>query len=152
MAEHPVLSSSLPPSGGYFLDASFKTPQSTRSIEFSQPIPPSIQPLSTRSLLNELVEFNWPPLSAWSGFGEEGEFPPLTSGSPFFAAMVPPSPRSLFKDLTLESNMDSSSSVGSEGMPISIGEYELFFEYISCASTQYSPLSVSLLLGYRSLS
>ena len=56
MAEHPVSSSSLPPSGSSFPDASFETPQSTRSIEFSQPILPSIQPLSTRSPLDEPIE------------------------------------------------------------------------------------------------
>ena len=48
--------------------------------------------------------------------------------------------------------MDSSSSVGSEGMPISTREYQLFPEDLSRASTQSSPPLVSLPLGYRSLS
>ena len=117
--EHPVSLSSLPPSGGSFPDVSFETPQSTRPVELSQPILPSIEPLASRSLLDEPVELNWPPSSAWSGFGEEGEFPPLTSGSPFVVAAVPPSPCSLFEDLTLDSDMDSSSLVGSEGMHVS---------------------------------
>ena len=151
MAELPVSSSSLPLSGGYFLDVSFETPQSTGSIEFSQPILPSIQPLATRSPLDEPVEFNWPPSSAWSSFGEEGEFPPLTSGSPFVAAVVPPSPRSIFEDLTEDSYMDSSSPIGSDGMPVSTREYQLFPEDISHASVQYSSPTVSLLASYRSL-
>ena len=87
-------------------------------------------PLTTRSPPEELVDFNWPPSCAQSGFGEEGDFPPLTSGSPFFAAAVPPSPRSLFKDLTAQSDMDSSSPIGSEGMPVSIGEYQIFPQYL----------------------
>ena len=152
MAEPLISSSSLPPSGSSFPDASFETPQSTRSVEFSLPILPSIQPLSTQSPLDKPVEFNWPPSSAWSGFGEEGEFPPLTSRSPFVAAAVPPSPRSLFEDLTRDSDMDSSSSIGSEGMPISTGEYQLFPEDLSHASVQYSSPSVSLPASYRSLS
>ena len=152
MAKHPISSSSLPLSGGSFPDVSFETSPSIRSIEFSEPILPSIQPLATRSLLDEPVEFNWPSSSAWSGFWEEGEFPPLTLGSPFVAAAVPPSPRSLFEDLTVDLDMDSSSSVGSEGIPISIGEYQIFLEDVAYVSTQSSPPSVSLLLGYRSLS
>ena len=80
VAEPPISSSSLTPSGDSFLDVSFETPQSTRSAEFSQPILPSVLPLSTRSPLEELIEFNWPPSGAWYGFGKEGEFPPLTLG------------------------------------------------------------------------
>jgi len=127
VAELPVSSSSLPPSGSYFLDVSFETPQSTRSVEFSQPILPSIQPLATRYPLDEPVEFNWPPSSAWSSFGEEGYFPPLTSSSPFIAAIVPPSPHSLFEDLTMESDMESSSPIGSEGMHFSTEKMSLMF-------------------------
>ena len=121
VAEPPVSSSSLPPSGSSFSDVSFETPRSTRSIEFSQPILSSILPLATRSPPKEPVEFNWPPSGAWSGFGEEGNFPSLTLGSPFFAIIVPPSPHSIFEDLTTESDMDFSSPVGSEGMPVSTG-------------------------------
>ena len=123
MAKPPVSSSSLPPSGSSFPDVSFETPQSTRSAEFSQPILLSVLPLATRSPPEELVEFNWTPFGAWSGFGEEGDFPPLTSGSPFFATVVPPYPHSLFEDLMAESDMDSSIPIGSEGIPISTGEY-----------------------------
>ena len=126
MAEPLVSSSSLPPSGSYFLDVSFENPQSTRSVEISQPILPYILPLATRSPSEEPVEFNWNPSGAWSGFGEERDFPPLVSGLSFFVAVVPPNPCSLFVDLTEESDMDSSSPVGSEGMPISIGEYQIF--------------------------
>ena len=43
------------------------------------------------------------------------------SGSPFFSTVVPPSPHSIFEDLTADSDMDSSSPVGSEGMPVSTG-------------------------------
>ena len=118
-------------SGNYFSDVSFETPQSTRSVEFSKPIFSSVQPLATRSPLDEPVEFQWAPSSGWSGFEEEGEFPPLTSGSPFVATVVPPSPRSLFEDLTLDLDMDSSSPVGSEGMLVSTGEYQIFPEDLS---------------------
>ena len=76
-------------------------------------------PLATQYPPKESAEFNWPPLGAWSGFGEEGEFPPLMFGLPFIAVVVPPSPRSIFEDLTIESNMDSSSPIGSEGMHVS---------------------------------
>ena len=114
--EPPVSSSSLPPSGGYFPDVSFETPQSPKFFKFSQPILSSIQPLATRSPLDEPVEFNWHPSSAWFGFGDKGEFPPLTYGSPFFVAVVPPSPLNLFEDLRGDSDMDSSSPVGSEGV------------------------------------
>ena len=152
VAELPVSSSSLPPSGSYFLDVSLETPHPTRSAEVSQPILPPVLPLATRSPPEEPVEFIWPPSGAWSSFGEAGDFPPLTSSSPFFAAPVPPSPHSIFKDLMVESDMDSSSPIGSEGMPISIGEYQLFLEDVPLISTQSSPPSVSLPLGYRSLS
>ena len=152
VAEPPVSSSSLPPSGSSFPDVSFETTQSTRSAEFSQPILPFVLPRATRSPSEEPVEFNWPPSGAWSSFGEEGDFPPLMSGSPFFAVVVPLSPHSLFEALTAESDMDSSSPVGSEGMLISRGEYRPFPEYVPHVSTQSSPPSVSLPLGYRSLS
>ena len=152
MAKPPVSSSSLPPSGGSFSDVSLETPQSTRSVKFSQPILQSIKPLTTRSPLDEPVEFHWPPTSAWSGFGEGGYFPPLTSGSPFFATAIPPSPCSLFEDLTVEPDMDSSTPVGSEGMSVSIGEFQFFLEYFPHVSTQSPLTSVSLPLGYRSLS
>ena len=74
------------------------------------------------------------------------------SGSPFVAAAVPPSPHSLFEDLTEDSDMDSSSPIGSEAMHVSTREYQLFPEDLSRASIQYSPPSVSLPLGYRSSS
>ena len=74
------------------------------------------------------------------------------SGSPFVAAAVPLSPHSIFEDLTLDSNMDSSSPVGSEIMHVSTGEYQLFPEDLSRASTQSSPPSVSLPFDYRYLS
>lgn len=48
--------------------------------------------------------------------------------------------------------MDSSSHVGSEGMLVSTGEYQLFPEDLSRVSIQYSPPSVSLPADYRSLS
>lgn len=66
--------------------------------------------------------------------------------------MVPPSPRPLFEDLTKDSDIDSSSPIGSDRMPVSIGEYQLFPEDISHAFVQYSSPSVSLLVGYRSMS
>ena len=120
MAEPPVSSSSsLPPNGSSFPDISFKTPQSTRYVELAQPILLSVQLIATRSPPEESVEFNWPPQGAWSGFGSEEEFPPLTSGSPFLAAALPPSPRRLFNELMALSDMDSSSPVSSEEIPVS---------------------------------
>ena len=47
-------------------------------------------------------------------FGDEGEFPPLTSGSPFLAVALPPSPCRLFDDLMALLDMDSLSLVSSE--------------------------------------
>ena len=70
--EEPLVSlSSLPPSGSSFPNVSFETPQSTRSVEFLQPILLTVLPLATRSPPEESVEFNQPPLGAWSGFGDE---------------------------------------------------------------------------------
>ena len=67
-----------------------------------------------------------PPLGAWSGFGDEEEFPPLTLGSPFIVVTIPPSPSCLFDDLMASSDMDSSSPLGSEEMSVSLGEYQIF--------------------------
>ena len=122
MAELPISSSSsLPPSGSSFPDVSYETPQSTRSVKFSQPILPTILPLATRSPPKESVEFNWPPQGAWSSFGSKEKFPPLTSGPPFIAVAIPPIPRHIFEDIMASEDMDSSSPVSCEGTPISIG-------------------------------
>ena len=48
--------------------------------------------------------------------------------------------------------MDSYSPVGSEGMFVSTGEYQLFPKDVPHVSTHSSSPSVSLLPGYRSLS
>ena len=127
MAEPPVSSSSsLPPSGSSFPDVSYETPQSTRFFEFSQRILPSVLPLATRSPPEGLIDFNWPPQGAWSSFGSEEEFHPLTFGSPLLAAALPPSPRRLFDDITTSSDMDSSISVDSKEIHVSTREYQLF--------------------------
>ena len=38
------------------------------------------------------VELNWPFSNTWFGFGVGEHFPPLTMGSPFLVAIIPPSP------------------------------------------------------------
>ena len=150
MAEPPVSSSSLPSRGSPLPESSFVTPQSSRYAKLQQPILPSILPLTTQSPVDDPIEFNLPPSGAWSGFGDEEEFPPLTSGSPFLATVIPPSPCSLFEDLTEESDMDTSGPIGSDGIPVSTEEYQLFPEKTPHMSAQSSP-SVSLIAGYRSL-
>ena len=144
MAKPPVSSSSpLPPSGSPFPDISLETPQSTTSAEFSQPILPSVLPLTTRSPPEGLVEFNWQPQGAWYGFVSEEEFPPLTLGSPLLSAVMPPNPRHIFDDLMTSSDMDSSSPVGSEELHASTGEYQLFLEDFPYVFGQPSPQSMS---------
>ena len=76
--------------------------------------------------------------------------PPLTSGSSFLATIIPPSPRTLLQDITVDSDIESSGPNGSEGILVSDEEYHLFLEDIHPGPAQYSP-SVSLPAGYRSL-
>ena len=139
MVEPSVLSIGSP-----FSYDSSKTSQSSRFFELQQPILPSEYPFG------EPVEFTWPLSNAWFGFGVEEHFPPLTSRSPFLAAIIPPSPRSILQDLTVDSDMDSSSPIGSEGIPVSDEEYQIFLEDIHQEPAQYSP-SVSFPTKYSSL-
>ena len=140
MEKPPVSSSSsLPPSGSPFPEISLETPQSTRFVEFVQPILPSILPLSTQSPPKGSVEFNRLPQGVWSGFGSEEEFPPLTLGSPLLVVALPPNPHRLFNDLTTLSDMDSSSPVGSEELHAFTGEYQIFPEEFLYVTSQPSP-------------
>ena len=82
------------------------------------------------------------------GVGEH--FLPLTSGSLFLAVIIPPSPSSLFQDLMVDSDMDSSSPNGSEGIPVSDEEYQIFLEDIHQELARFSS-SMSLPARYRSL-
>ena len=128
MAEPSVSSTSSP-----FSDGSFETSPQSRSVELQQPVIPTVYPFG------EPIEFHWPLSNAWFGFGVGEHFPPLTSGSPFFVAIIPPSPRSLLQDLTVDSDIDSSGPNGSEIIPVSDEEYQLFREYIHQEPTQSSP-------------
>ena len=101
MAEPSVSSTGSP-----FSDDSSETSQISKSVELQQPLILSEHPF------REPIEFNWPLLNAWFGFGVGEHFPPLTSGSLFLAAIIPPSPRTLLQDLTVESDMDSSNPNG----------------------------------------
>ena len=69
------------------------------------------------------VEFNWPFSDPWFGLGVGEYFPPLTSGSPFIAVVIPPSPRRLLRDLAAGLNMSDSPS---EEIPTSGEYYQLF--------------------------
>ena len=95
-------------------------------------------------------QLNWPLSNAWFGFGVGEHFPPLTSGSLFLVSIIPPSPRSLLKYLTVDSGMDSSGPNGNESIPVSDEEYQLFPEDVHQEHAQSSP-SVSLPAKYRSL-
>ena len=108
MAEPSVSSTSSP-----FSYDSSETSQTSSSVELQQPL------ISSEYPFGEPVEFHWPLSNAWFEFWVGEHFPPLTSGSPFLAAIIPPSPRSLLQDLTVDSDMDSSGPNGSEGIPVS---------------------------------
>ena len=114
---------SISSTGSLYTDDSSEVSQS--SIEPQQPIVSEF--LVGGSVLSELpfgrpVEFNWPLSNAWFGFGVGEYFPPLTSGSPFLAVVIPPSPCRLLEDLATGSDMGSSNPSPSEEIPTS-GEY-----------------------------
>ena len=117
-------------------------------VELQQPIPPSILPLATRSPANKPVEFNWPSLGAWSGFGNEEEFPPLTSESPLLATSLLNIVRHLFHDKMFSSDMDSSSPISSEEPYVSTGDYQCPPERFPYVSNQPSSQPLSLPRGY----
>ena len=71
-------------------------------------------------------------------------------GSPFLAAIIPPSPRRLLEDLAAGSDMDSPSPSPSEETPTSGEDYQLFPENSPKSSIMSSP-GLSLPTGYRSL-
>lgn len=69
------------------------------------------------------------PLSnAWFGFGVGEDFSPLTLGSPFLAAIIPPIPHRLLEDLMAGSDMDSPSPSPSDKIPTSGEYYQLFLK------------------------
>ena len=97
------------------------------------------------------VEFNWPFSDPWFGLGVGEDFPPLTSGSNFIAAVIPPSPRRLLRDLAAGSNMSESN----EEIPMSDEDYQLFpqrlFPGDKPEPVVMSSPGPSLPAGYRSL-
>ena len=146
MAEPSVSSTDIP-----YTDDSSEVSQS--SAEPQQPIV-SESP-DRGSVLSELpfggpVEFNWHLSDPWSGFGVGGHFPPLTSGSPFLAVVIPPSPRRLLRDLVVGSNMGASNHSPSEEIPMSGEYYQLFPEDNHKLYVMSSP-DPSRPAGYRSL-
>lgn len=138
MAEPSILSTGI-----FFLNDSSETSQTSRSAKLQQPI------ILLEYPFGKPVEFHWPLSNAWFGFGVGENSPPLTLGSPFLAAIISPSPRSLLQDLTMDLDMDSSGPNGSEDIPVFDEEYQLFLENIHQEPTQSSQ-SVSLPTGYRS--
>ena len=95
MAEPPVSSTGSP-----YKYNSLEVSQS--SAEPQQPIVSEFLdggPVLSELPFGGLVEFNWPLSNDWFGFGLGDYFPPLTSGSPFLAAIIPPSPRRLLEYL-----------------------------------------------------
>lgn len=96
MAEPPVSSSSsLPPSGDPSLEFSLEASQPTRSVDF------------------------WQPRDAWYGFGNEEEFPPLTSKPSLLATTLLATARRLFDNQVASSKMYSLSPVSSEELYVS---------------------------------
>ena len=88
MAEPSVLSTGSP-----YTDDSSEVSQS--SAEHQQAIVsefPDGGPVLSELPFGGPVEFNWPLSDPWSRFGVGENFPPLTSGSPFIADVIPPSP------------------------------------------------------------
>ena len=147
MAE-PLVSST----GSPYIDDSSEVSQS--STKYQQLIVskfPDGGPIMSKLPFGGPVDFNWPLSNAWFGFGVGEHFPPLTSGSPFLATIIPPSPHRLLEDLTVGSNMDSFSPTPSEGIPTSGEDYQLFPEDIPEPSFISSP-GPTLPAGYRSLS
>ena len=113
--------------------SSTSSPYTDDSSEVSQSSAEPQQPIVSEfpdggSVISELpfggpVEFNLPLSNAWFGFGVGEYFPPLTSGLPFLAAIIPPSPRRLLEDLATGSDMDSPSPSPSEEIPTSGEDY-----------------------------
>ena len=106
---------SVSSTGSLYTDDSLEVSQS--SAEPQQPIVsefPDGGPVLSELPFGGPVEFNWPLSDPWSGFGVGEHFPPLTSSSPFIAALIPPSPRHLLRALAAGSNMSESSHFPSE--------------------------------------
>ena len=145
--------------GSPYTDDSSKVSQS--SAEHQQPIISEF--LDEGLVLFELpfggpVEFNWPLSDPWSGFGVGEHFPPLTSGSPFIAVFIPPSPCRLLANLATGSDMGSSNHSPGEEIPTSGEYYQLFpevtrklFPEDNVESSVMSSPGPSLPAGYRSL-
>ena len=105
MAEPSVSSTGNP-----YMGDSSEVSQS--SVEPQQPIVsefPDGGPVLSEQPFGGPVEFHWPFSDPWFGLGVGEHFPSLTSGSPFIAAVIPPSPRHLLQDLVAGSNMSESS-------------------------------------------
>ena len=96
------------------------------------------------------VEFNWPFSDPVSELRLGADFLSLTSGSPFVAAVFPPSPRRLLRDLTA----GSTTSDSGEEIPTS-DDYQRIprrlFEGDDSELATMSTASPSLPQGYRSL-
>ena len=118
MAEPSVSSTGSP-----YMDDSSKVSQS--SVELQQPIVfefPNGGPVLAKKPFGGPVEFNWPFSDPLSELRLGADFLSLTSSSPFIAAVFPPSPHRLLRDLAAGSNMSESS----EEIPMSGEYYQLF--------------------------
>ena len=127
---------------------------SSSSAEPQQPIVskfPDGGPVLSEKPFGGPVEFNWPFSDPWSELRLGSEFLSLTSGSPFVAAVFPPSPHHLLRDLAAGSTMSDSG----EEIPTSGEDYQLFprrlFLGDNSESSVMSTASPSLPPGYRSL-
>ena len=91
-------------------------------------------------------DINWQPPDAWAGFGNEEEFPPLTS-EPYLLATA----RHLFYDTMASSDMDSSIPISSDEIYVSTRDYQLPPKSYPYGSGQPSSQPISLPVGYHTL-
>ena len=147
-----VAEPSVSSTGSPYTDDSSEDSQS--SIEPQQPVVsefPEGGPVLAEQPFGGPVEFNWPFSDPVSELRLGADFLSLTSGSPFVAAVFPPSPHRLLRDLTAGSTMSDSG----EEIPMSSEDYQLFprrlFEGDSSELATMSTASPSLPQGYRYL-
>lgn len=112
-----VAEPSVSSTGSPYTDTSSEASES--SVEPQQPVvsefPDGGPVLTQLQPFGGPVEFNWPFSDPVSELRLGADFLSLTSGSPFVAAVFPPSPRRLLHDLTTGSTMSDSG----EEIPVS---------------------------------
>ena len=104
-----VAEPSVSSTGSPYTDDSSEVSQS--SAEPQQPIVsefPDGGPVLSEQPFGGPVEFDWPFSDPVSELRLGADFISLTSGLPFIAAVFPPSPRRLLRDLAAGSNMSDS--------------------------------------------